>query len=183
MSDETEAPADAHPQRWQRDAWDIEPDAINLALRSLSPRTTGVIIREAFYGTRRFDDFERHCGISPSVLSARLRDLVADGILEKTRYRAAPGTRARDEYRLTDKGRALLPILIALNDWAEQWIVPDGASTVSLLHHDCGSPVRTVVTCDSGHAITTPAQVSAGPGPGAKPTPEPDSPTEPPSPG
>ncbi|ELS52829.1 winged helix-turn-helix transcriptional regulator [Streptomyces viridochromogenes] len=168
MSDEAEAATDGHPQGWRRDAWDIEPDSINLALRSLSPRTTGVIIREAFYGTRRFDDFERHCGISPSVLSARLRDLVADGILEKTRYRA-PGARGRDEYRLTDKGRALLPILIALNDWAERWIVPAGSSTVSLLHRDCGSPVRTAVTCACGHDITAPAQVSAAPGPGARP--------------
>ncbi|GAQ52630.1 winged helix-turn-helix transcriptional regulator [Streptomyces acidiscabies] len=168
MSDAAEAETEGHPERWQRDAWDIEPDSINLALRSLSPRTTGVIIREAFYGTRRFDDFERHCGISPSVLSARLRDLLADGILEKTRYRA-PGTRGRDEYRLTDKGRALLPIVIALNEWAEQWIVPAGSATISLLHHDCGSPVRTVVTCASGHEITTPGQVIARPGPGAQP--------------
>lgn len=168
MSDAAKAETEGHPERWQRDAWDIEPDSINLALRSLSPRTTGVIIREAFYGTRRFDDFERHCGISPSVLSARLRDLLADGILEKTRYRA-PGTRGRDEYRLTDKGRALLPIVIALNEWAEQWIVPAGSATISLLHHDCGSPVRTVVTCASGHEITTPGQVIARPGPGAQP--------------
>ncbi|MGI5365826.1 winged helix-turn-helix transcriptional regulator [Streptomyces iakyrus] len=102
------------------------------------------------------------------MLSARLRDLVTDGILEKTRYRA-PGTRGRDEYRLTDKGRALLPILIALNNWAEHWIVPDGASTLSLLHRDCGSPVRTTVTCASGHDITAPGQVSARPGPGARP--------------
>ncbi|GGW82044.1 winged helix-turn-helix transcriptional regulator [Streptomyces caelestis] len=134
----------------------------------MSPRTTGVIIREAFYGTRRFNDFERHCGISPSVLSVRLRDLVAHGILEKTRYRA-PGTRGRDEYRLTDKGRRLLPILIALNDWAERWIVPADAATISLLHHDCGSPVRTVVTCASGHEITTSGQVSARLDPGARP--------------
>jgi DNA-binding HxlR family transcriptional regulator len=169
VSDETEAAAGGRPERWQRDAWDIEPDSINLALQSLSPRTTGVIIREAFYGTRRFDDFERLCGISPSLLAARLRDLVADGILEKTRYRT-PGVRGRDEYRLTDKGRALLPILIALNDWAERWIVPAGASTVSLLHRDCCSPVRTVVTCASGHDITAPGQVSAVPGPGARPT-------------
>ncbi|WP_234335187.1 MULTISPECIES: winged helix-turn-helix transcriptional regulator [Streptomyces] len=79
------------------------------------------------------------------------------------------GARGRDEYRLTDKGRALLPILIALNDWAERWIVPAGASTLSLLHRDCGSPVRTVATCASGHEITTPGQVTAVPGPGAKP--------------
>ncbi|MGW2613447.1 winged helix-turn-helix transcriptional regulator [Streptomyces sp. NPDC001500] len=168
MSDAADAASGSRPPRWQRDAWDIEPDSINLALRSLSPRTTGMIVREAFYGTRRFDDFERHCGVSPSVLSARLRDLVADGILEKTRYRA-PGARARDEYRLTDKGRSLAPVLIALNDWAERWIVPAGASTVSLLHRDCGSAVRAVVTCAGGHEVTAPGQISAAPGPGARP--------------
>ncbi|MER7895067.1 winged helix-turn-helix transcriptional regulator [Streptomyces sp. NPDC096046] len=77
--------------------------------------------------------------------------------------------RGRDEYRLTDKGRSLLPILIALNDWAERWIVPDGAATISLLHHECGSPVRTEVTCASGHDLTAPSEVVAAPGPGAKP--------------
>ena len=122
----------------------------------------------AFYGTRRFDDFERHCGISASVPSARLRALVADGILEKTRYRA-PGARGRDEYRLTDKGCSLVPILIALNDWAERWVVPVGGATISLLHRDCGSAVGTVVTRSSGHEITTPSLVGAAPGPGAKP--------------
>ncbi|MEU0383629.1 winged helix-turn-helix transcriptional regulator [Streptomyces chartreusis] len=104
---------------------------------------------------------------APASLAAPFR-LVADGILEKNRYRA-PGARGRDEYRLTDKGRSLLPILIALNDWAERWIVPAGASTISLLHQDCGSPVQTVVTCASGHEITTPGEVTAVPGPGAKP--------------
>ncbi|WP_405622719.1 hypothetical protein [Streptomyces sp. NBC_00076] len=59
--------------------------------------------------------------------------------------------------------------VIALNDWAEHWIVPAGASTVSLLHRDCGSEVRSVVTCASGHEITAPGQVTAVPVPGAKP--------------
>lgn len=60
-------------------------------------------------------------------------------------------------------------VLIALNDWAERWIVPAGAATNSLLHHDCGSPVRTVVTCASGHETAAPGQISVAPGPGAKP--------------
>ncbi|MDX2957714.1 hypothetical protein [Streptomyces caniscabiei] len=61
-----------------------------------------------------------------------------------------------------------MPILIALDDWAERWIVPSGAGTISLLHHECGSPVQTVVACASGHDITAPGQVTMLPGPGAK---------------
>lgn len=84
---------------WRREQWDLDPDSIALALESLSPRTSSAIIREAFYGTRRFDEFLQHCGVSSGVLAARLRVLVDDQILEKVRYQEA-GARARNEYRL-----------------------------------------------------------------------------------
>jgi DNA-binding HxlR family transcriptional regulator len=133
----------------------------------LRPRTSGAIIREAFYGTRRFDDFLRHCGVSPSVLSTRLRAMVSDGLLEKAPYQA-PGARARDEYRLTDKGRSLAPILIALNDFADRWLLEPGQSTVSLRHRECGQRVHAIVACDAGHPIAAAADVVASPGPGAR---------------
>jgi DNA-binding HxlR family transcriptional regulator len=137
-------------------------------LESLSPRTIGAIIREAFYGTRRFDDFVRHCDISPSVLSTRLRALVSDGLLEKVAYRE-PGARERDEYRLTDKGRSLAPILIALNDWADRWLIEPGGSTVTLRHRECGARVHSVITCEAGHQIDAVTDIGASPGPGANP--------------
>jgi DNA-binding HxlR family transcriptional regulator len=155
--------------RWDSDAWDLEPDSIVLALEALQPRTSGAIIREAFYGTRRFDDFLRHCDVSPSVLSTRLRAMVSDGLLEKVRYQA-PGARARDEYRLTDKGRSLVPILIALNDFADRWLLESGESTVTLRHRGCGERVHSRVACEAGHQIAAAADIVASPGPAARPS-------------
>ena len=167
MSDTAEPAETGREVRWDRDEWDLEPDSIVLALEALQPRTSGAIIREAFYGTRRFDDFLRHCGVSPSVLSTRLRAMVSDGLLEKVRYQA-PGSRARDEYRLTDKGRSLAPILIALNDFADRWLLDPGESTVTLRHRQCGEQVHTIVACEAGHQIATAADVIASPGPAAR---------------
>jgi DNA-binding HxlR family transcriptional regulator len=164
----TAEPADTGQEtHWDRDAWDLEPDSIVLALESLRPRTSGAIIREAFYGTRRFDDFLRHCGISPSVLSTRLRAMVTEGLLEKVPYQE-PGARARDEYRLTDKGRSLAPILIALNDFADRWLLESGESTVILRHRRCGQRVHATLACEGGHQISAPADIEASPGPGAR---------------
>lgn len=163
--EQADAGQEAH---WNRDAWDLEPDSIVLALESLRARTSGAIIREAFYGTRRFDDFLRHCGVSPSVLSTRLRAMVSDGLLEKVPYRAS-GARTRDEYRLTDKGRSLAPILIALNDFADRWLLESGESTVALRHRRCGERVHATVSCEAGHRIEAAADIIASPGPGARP--------------
>lgn len=168
MSQSGEQADTGQKAQWNRDAWDLEPDSIVLALESLRARTSGAIIREAFYGTRRFDDFLRHCGVSPGVLSTRLRAMVSDGLLEKVPYRA-PGARARDEYRLTDKGRSLAPILIALNDFADRWLLESGGSTVTLRHRQCGKRVHTTVMCEAGHHIEAAADIIASPGPGARP--------------
>jgi DNA-binding HxlR family transcriptional regulator len=164
----TAEPADTGQEtEWDRDAWNLEPDSIVLALESLRPRTSGAIIREAFYGTRRFDDFLRHCGVSPSVLSTRLRAMVSEGVLEKVPYQE-PGARARDEYRLTDKGRSLAPILIALNDFADRWLLDPSESTVTLRHRRCGERVHATLACEGGHQIEAASDVVASPGPGAR---------------
>jgi DNA-binding HxlR family transcriptional regulator len=112
-----------------RDAWNLDPDSVQRALDALAPRSAGRIVREAFYGTRRFDDFARRTGLTPAVLAARLRDLVEHGVLERSEYRE-PGRRTRQEYRLTAKGRDLGVALVALLDWADRWLPgpggPDG---------------------------------------------------------
>ncbi len=162
MSDATGGDAD-----WRREQWDLDPDSIALALESLSPRTSSAVIREAFYGTRRFDDFLRHCGVSSGVLATRLRALVDDEILEKVPYRD-PGARSRDEYRLTDKGRSLAPILIALNDYADRWLIDHGEATVLLRHRTCEAPVHALVMCEAGHWVESVRDVVTVPGPGAR---------------
>lgn len=168
MSNTADRDRSAEDERWDRDAWNLEPDSIALALQALSPKTTGAILREAFYGTRRFDDFQRHCGGSSSVLATRLRAIVADGLLEKVPYRT-PGERAREEYRLTDKGRSIAPILIALNDWADRWLLDTHGSTIALRHRHCGAAVHATITCEAGHHIDAIVDIAASPGPAARP--------------
>jgi DNA-binding HxlR family transcriptional regulator len=89
------------------------------ALEILGARWTLLLLREAVFGTRRFDAFASHLGIARNVLASRLGLLVEEGLLE-TRRIAANGL--REEYRLTPKGRDTLPILIALLQWGDRWL-------------------------------------------------------------
>ena len=92
--------------------------SIASALDIVGEPWTLLIVRDAFYGVRRFDDFQENLGIARNVLTARLKKLVEAGVFRKTAYRQRP---LRHEYRLTDKGAALLPTMIALRQWGERW--------------------------------------------------------------
>src|SRR5277367_4554820 len=94
-----------------REGWKAERCTIAKAIDVVSTRSAILILREAFYGTTRFDDFAERVGISEPVAAARLRELVDDGLLERAPYRVA-GQRTRMAYRLTDKGAELLPVLV-----------------------------------------------------------------------
>jgi DNA-binding HxlR family transcriptional regulator len=119
------------------------------ALDVISSRSALLILREAFYGTTRFDDFAERVGISEPVASARLRELVDEGLLQREPYRE-PGQRTRMAYRLTEKGTELLPVLVALMQWGDRWLQPSGAPVV-LRHTDCGEPVHAELRCAAGH--------------------------------
>lgn len=129
-----------------------EADPILRALDVLRSRSGFLIMREAFYGTRRFDDFAGRLGMSPSSVAARLRGLVADGLLARVAYREA-GARTRDEYVLTAKGEALLPALVALLRWANDHL-PAGEHHLDLVHVRCDTPVQTQLRCGLGHEVT-----------------------------
>ena len=133
------------------------------ALDVVSSRSALLILREAFYGTTRFDEFAERVGISEPVAAARLRELVADGLLEREPYRE-PGQRTRMGYRLTGKGAELLPALVALMQWGDRWLAPDGAPVV-LRHSGCDEPVRAELRCAAGHqAPADELELVAGPG-------------------
>jgi DNA-binding HxlR family transcriptional regulator len=121
------------------------------ALEVVSARSAFLIMREAFYGTTRFDDFVARVGITEAVAAARLRELVADGLLERTPYRE-PGQRTRHEYRVTEKGADLFPVLVALLQWGDRWVNDGGR--VELRHRDCGAHVGVEVRCADGHEVT-----------------------------
>jgi DNA-binding HxlR family transcriptional regulator len=134
-----------------RSAWTAERCTIAKSLEVVSTRSALLIMREAFYGTTRFDDFAERVGISQPVAAARLRELVEEGLLEREDYRE-PGQRTRQQYRLTPKGADLFPVLVALMKWGDTWL-DDGGGPIELLHRDCGEPVTVSLHCAAGHEV------------------------------
>ncbi len=132
-----------------REGWTADRCSIARALEIVSTRSAFLILREAFYGTTRFDDFASRVGISEPVAAARLRELVEEGLLEREPYRD-PGQRTRHRYRLTEKGADLLPALVALMQWGDRWVASDGGPII-LRHHDCGEQVHAELRCAAGH--------------------------------
>ena len=130
---------------------DDERDPISLTLEVLGSRAGFLVMREAFHGVHRFDDLQRSLGITAASLSARLKALVSDGLLERVAYRE-PGSRTRHEYRLSRKGAALLPVLVALAEWGNEHLL-DGTAPVQFTHARCGSPVGAEVRCRRGHPV------------------------------
>jgi DNA-binding HxlR family transcriptional regulator len=136
-----------------RSGWTADRCSIARALDVVGARSAFLILREAFYGTTRFDDFAERVGISEPVTAARLRELVTEGLLEREAYRE-PGQRTRQHYRLTAKGAELLPVLVALMQWGDRWL-DDKGGPVELRHHDCGERVDVQLRCAAGHTVDT----------------------------
>jgi DNA-binding HxlR family transcriptional regulator len=134
-----------------RSAWTAERCTIAKALEVIPTRSAFLILREAFYGTARFDDFAERVGISEPATAARLRELVDNGLLEREDYRE-PGQRTRQRYRLTEKGADLFPALVALMQWGDRWL-DDRGGPVELRHRDCGERVAVELRCSAGHQV------------------------------
>jgi DNA-binding HxlR family transcriptional regulator len=134
-----------------RSGWTADRCTIARSLDVVSTRSALLIMREAFYGTTRFDDFAERVGISQPVAAARLRELVDEGLLEREDYRE-PGQRTRQQYRLTPKGADLFPVLVALMKWGDRWL-DDRGGPIELLHRDCGEPVEVSLHCAAGHEV------------------------------
>jgi DNA-binding HxlR family transcriptional regulator len=154
-----------------RSQWQATACSLAKALDVVSSRSALLILREAFYGTARFDDFARRVGISEPVAAARLRELVGEGLLAREPYRE-PGQRTRMAYRLTDKGAGLLPVLAALMQWGDTWLQPSGPP-VELRHAGCGEVVHAELRCAAGHpAEPDELELTEGPGRAAGTPPE-----------
>jgi DNA-binding HxlR family transcriptional regulator len=136
-----------------REAWTSDHCNIARTLDVISARSAFLILREAFFGTMRFDDFAERVGISEPVAAARLHELVEQGLLEREDYRE-PGQRTRQQYRLTEKGADLFPALAALMQWGDRWL-DDGHGPIELRHHGCGETVSVQLRCASGHHVST----------------------------
>lgn len=140
--------------------------SIQRTLEVVGEKWTMIVLREVFNGVRRFDQIRRHTGVSEPVLTQRLRKLVDAGVLDTVPYQEE-GRRTRYEYRLTDQGRDLYPILIALLQWGDRYRADDAGPALTVTHRDCGAQVEAVVRCASGHEPLRPAEVEAEPGPAA----------------
>ena len=135
-----------------RSAWNASGRcSIGRAMEVVGTRSAMLLMREAYFGTRRFDDLAARVGITEAVAAKRLRELVDAGLLERTPYQE-PGQRTRHEYRLTDMGRDLAPAALALMQWGDRYLADDGAP-VRLRHADCGAAVEVQVRCTEGHDV------------------------------
>jgi DNA-binding HxlR family transcriptional regulator len=151
--------------------WILDYDTANCAIGAataiIGERTTFLVLREIFGGVRRFDDIQRRTGAPRQVLSDRLARLVLEGLLRKVPYQQN-GQRSRHEYRLTDKGLDLYPVLVALMHWGDRYEGDPAGPPVLLTHRDCGEPVRLQLSCDAGHVVPSAREVTPLPGPGAR---------------
>jgi DNA-binding HxlR family transcriptional regulator len=128
------------PALADRDRWKAERCSIDKAMRAIGTRSAILLLREAYYGATRFDEFARRVGITEAVTAARLKELTELGILTKQPYRE-PGQRTRYEYILTDKGRDLLPVVLGLMQWGDKYL-QDDAPPLEVVDTQTGSPVR-----------------------------------------
>jgi DNA-binding HxlR family transcriptional regulator len=128
-------------QRTSTSEW---PCPIAKAVDELGDGWTLLIMRDAFRGARRFDDFHRSLGIGRNILTERLRVLVDRGLLSKRPYSDHP---PRYEYRLTDKGREVWPVLASMAAWSDQWLNGPEGPPVVYRHQACGHDMHAEVVC------------------------------------
>jgi DNA-binding HxlR family transcriptional regulator len=139
--------------------------SIAKSLELIGERWTMLIVREVFLGNRRFDEIATRLNIARNVLTARLTWLVDEGVLTKVRYQERP---ERFEYRFTEKGIDLWPVIVSLLQFGDRHYAPEGPPVV-LTHKDCGGHVDEHRICAQCGKRLTARDVTGRPGPGARP--------------
>jgi len=140
-------------------------DSVERMLAQAGDAWTFLILREAFFGVRRFDQFQANLGAAPNILTDRLKKLVANGLLTRHRYQERP---ARSEYRLASKGRDLYPVIVMMMRWGDRWLDEGRGPPLLLEHTPCGRISRPVVVCDCCGAPVAADDMAWRPGPGAR---------------
>jgi DNA-binding HxlR family transcriptional regulator len=105
---------------------------------------TPLVLREAYYGTTRFDGFQHGLGIARNTLSDRLRRLVDEGLLEKRPYQNDP---VRHDYLLTEKGKDFFGVILAMTRWGDRWLSGEAGPPITLRHTGCGHDTHAEVVC------------------------------------
>lgn len=147
--------------RW-RDL-DQQPCSLARSLSVVGDRWTLMILRDCFLGIRRFDDFERRLGITRHLLTDRLKKLVEHGVLNKVPYQQRP---LREEYRLTEKGLELHPLILALVSWGDRHMADERGAPIEHVHKGCGEKMTPITVCsECGEPVTArDIRVQAGAG-------------------
>ena len=125
-----------------------------------------LLLREACRGVRRFDDFQRSLGIGRNILTKHLAQLVDEGLFDRVEYQQRP---VRHEYRLTDKGRDVYPILAAMAAWGDRWLTGPEGSPLQLHHTTCDHDMHAEVVCSACAAPSPSATSAPNPAPATAP--------------
>ncbi|MFC4373999.1 winged helix-turn-helix transcriptional regulator [Nocardia halotolerans] len=131
--------------------WSSAECSIGKAMDLIGTRSAVLILREAYYGTRRFDGFARRVGITDAAAASQLRKLTTAGLLEKRPYQEE-GKRTRHEYVLTEMGRDLLPAVVALWQWGDKYLQP-GPPPLLRVDAESGAPVTADLRTADGTAV------------------------------
>jgi DNA-binding HxlR family transcriptional regulator len=135
-----------------RDSWTAGSGCtVAKSVELLSTRSAFLLLREAFYGATRFEEFVRRTQVSEPAAAARLHEMVEHGLLELEPYREA-GQRTRNSYRLTEKGADLFPVIVGLMQWGNRWL-SDTGGPAELVHRDCGATVHATLRCENDHLV------------------------------
>lgn len=130
----------------------IRPVAVQRTLAIFSDPWSFSVLQELFFGVRKFDEFQRNLGISRSVLARRLKHLEQEHIIDRHLYSTRPD---RYEYKLTERGRDMYPIFIALRRWGETWLENAATPKLKLIHKSCEQPLVPSMNCTAcGEEIT-----------------------------
>jgi DNA-binding HxlR family transcriptional regulator len=151
----------------ERRTHDTSNCSIARTLEVVGEKWTILILREALYGVRRFDDFEAVLHCPRNLLSERLRKLVDEGILSAEWYQE-PGHRRRREYVLTRKGERLIPAVIGLMEWGDEFVADSEGPATYINHVGCGNRIHLELRCDQGHLIEHCAEFTIEHGPAFK---------------
>src|SRR6185436_14391532 len=148
--------------------WSTENCTISRTMEILGDKWTFHVLRELFVGVRRFEDIRTRAGVPRQVLTDRLAALIERGLIRRHPYRL-PGQRERYEYRLTQAGLDLYPVLVEMIQWGDQCLPLVGCPPLEARHRgDCEERVSVVLRCEAGHE-PAPREVALRPGPTAKP--------------
>ena len=143
-------------------------ESVGGALDLIGEKWTLLILREAFFGVRRYGQLARNLAIPRPTLSARLRTLVEAGLLDRVRYATDPD---RHEYRLTGAGQDLYPAIVVLMRWGDRYLAGPAGPPIVLRHQACGEPADPYLACRHCGGEVTAHNVTPEPGPGFGPPP------------